>query len=179
MDPSKKKKTIRFGIMNVNRVIRIHVLVLSLFVSCCIDARDVTSGNGNEVLIQALETINQNIRVPETPREKENLKSALLNLRGVLGQLLSCQCCSNVQCLCCQNHASEHSSLLSIHDAEAFSPIDQDPTVTSKDTQKVQRENEQRGIEESENHYEEQGSKTEQIVNKKIEEEENEEEVNK
>ena len=62
--------------MNVNRVMRIHVLLLSLFVSCCIDARVVTSVNGNELLIQALETINQNIRLPETPREKENLKSA-------------------------------------------------------------------------------------------------------
>ena len=80
------------------------VLILCLI---SIDASVVLNGEsaiskGHVDVVGDLESVQRNIQQPHSPMEAQNLRSALVSLRGVLEHLLTCNCCGKDRCACCR-----------------------------------------------------------------------------
>ena len=57
---------------------------------------------GHVDVVGDLESVQRNIQQPHSPMEAQNLRSALVSLRGVLEHLLTCNCCGKDRCACCK-----------------------------------------------------------------------------
>ena len=80
----------------------VRVLILCLI---SIDASVVLNGEsaiskGHVDVVGDLESVQRNIQQPHSPMEAQNLRSALVSLRGVLEHLLTCNCCGKDRCAC-------------------------------------------------------------------------------
>ena len=97
---------------------------------------------GHVDVVGDLESVQKNIQQPHSPMEAQNLRSALVSLRGVLEHLLTCNCCGKDRCACCKGGRRKEGWRPSNEEKHSRSGYGDKPPIDFGSTTKSLREDE-------------------------------------